>query len=406
MVYEPERIPATSLVTTNPDKKINQYVQRRVLHTKHGSSTIMLCRDSNVEGREVVVKAVKRLSIQDKSKMFKKSYVAARRNDPPSSEQSVQKEISILKSCRHASHVQLLEVIDDPSQDSVFIAMEYLCGGQIQWEYQGRPTLTIEQSRRIVRDVVLGLEYLHYHGIIHRDIKPANLVWSEDRSYVKIIDYGISHYSSNFVQVSRPHTRPQLDPLRNCTFFKDQDLLKMRGTGFFYAPEVIWLPKDTPSPSTSSDTIEPSCETPATRPPVTKSVDVWCLAVTLYCFLFGHFPFHPTKKRHNQYALNKLILDNDWEVDETMGADAVLTGGRHHPPHTPSVIGLLDQMLQKDPSKRISIVELKRHPWILQGIEDVDGWTWNTSPATYYMHPGYRWLRQLLYRLFSRTYGW
>ncbi len=54
MVYEPERIPATSLVTTNPDKKINQYVQRRVLHTKHGSSTIMLCRDSNVEDREVV----------------------------------------------------------------------------------------------------------------------------------------------------------------------------------------------------------------------------------------------------------------------------------------------------------------------------------------------------------------
>ncbi len=37
--------------------------------------------------------------------------------------------------------------------------MEYLCGGQIQWEYQGKPTLTIEQSRRIVRDVVLGLEY-------------------------------------------------------------------------------------------------------------------------------------------------------------------------------------------------------------------------------------------------------
>ncbi len=109
--------------------------------------------------------------------MFKKSYVAARRNDPPSSEQSVQKEISILRACRHASHVQLLEVIDDPSQDSVFIgedqshipsfyltisshlAMEYLCGGQIQWEYQGKPTLTIEQSRRIVRDVVLGLEY-------------------------------------------------------------------------------------------------------------------------------------------------------------------------------------------------------------------------------------------------------
>ena len=40
------------------------------------------------------------------------------------------------------------------------------------------------------RDVVLGLEYLHYQKIIHRDIKPSNLLVS-DENRIKIADFGI-----------------------------------------------------------------------------------------------------------------------------------------------------------------------------------------------------------------------
>lgn len=38
--------------------------------------------------------------------------------------------------------------------------MEYMGGGEVKWRTNDeKPTLTVDQSRRIVRDVILGLEY-------------------------------------------------------------------------------------------------------------------------------------------------------------------------------------------------------------------------------------------------------
>lgn len=47
-----------------------------------------------------------------------------------------------------------------------------------------------ETARKYFRDVVLGLEYLHYQKIIHRDIKPSNLLVS-DEDRIKIADFGV-----------------------------------------------------------------------------------------------------------------------------------------------------------------------------------------------------------------------
>lgn len=37
--------------------------------------------------------------------------------------------------------------------------MEYLGGGEIKWKEGDQPVLSLDQSRRIMRDAILGLEY-------------------------------------------------------------------------------------------------------------------------------------------------------------------------------------------------------------------------------------------------------
>jgi len=44
--------------------------------------------------------------------------------------------------------------------DSIITVMEFLGGGEIKWrDSENNPVLRVDQSRRICRDVILGLEY-------------------------------------------------------------------------------------------------------------------------------------------------------------------------------------------------------------------------------------------------------
>ena len=94
-------------------------------------------------------------------------------------EATIKKEIAIMKKLRHPHVVRLYEVIDDRMKEKIYMSMlsfpipllhllmtsfilvmEYLGGGEVKWrDDENRPVLTISQTRRILRDAVLGLEY-------------------------------------------------------------------------------------------------------------------------------------------------------------------------------------------------------------------------------------------------------
>jgi hypothetical protein len=61
--------------------------------------------------------------------------------------------------------VRLKEVINDPQSKKIFMVLEYMAGGHIQYtnaevrEERDMPVMTVEAARTTFRDVLLGLEY-------------------------------------------------------------------------------------------------------------------------------------------------------------------------------------------------------------------------------------------------------
>ncbi|KAJ3967611.1 kinase-like domain-containing protein [Lentinula raphanica] len=365
-------------------------------------------------------------------------------------EQEIRKEIAIMKKCKHPHVVRLYEVIDDRKNEMVFMVMEYLGGGEIQYtnpSSPGTPILTVEQTRRIMRDAILGLEYLHHQGIIHRDIKPANLLWSTDHDRVKIADFGTAHFSyAQRLAAAKASNSPIDDTEEDPLLLNDADLAKRAGSPAFLAPEIVWefiewpqaakfYPSYSPLPppptssslpnSSSSEAILPLPAPP--RPPVTKSIDIWALGVTLYCLLFGKTPFRPpgeAGEHMTEWTGYQWVCNHDWRVEEMMGRDSVLTGGqkaregrwqdwewlitnekdkaarevsdgegtnaevkegaRKESPggsrEGALVMHLLDHFLQKDLERRITLEEVKLNPWFLHDLPNPDYWLRMTSP--------------------------
>lgn len=103
--------------------------------------------------------------------------------------ENLQREIAILKKVDHPNVVSLNEVLDDPTEDNLYLVFELMDGGEVM-EVPG-PALSEQNARKYFVDVVLGIEYLHYQKIVHRDIKPSNLLLGED-GHIKIADFGVA----------------------------------------------------------------------------------------------------------------------------------------------------------------------------------------------------------------------
>lgn len=98
--------------------------------------------------------------------------------------------------------------------------MELLDSGNFAEYY--RSNKDPEVLRKLIRDILHGLSYLHKNAIIHRDIKPANILIKKtiEGPVAKITDFGISkisdsvnNNSSSALIVSIPYMAPeQLNP--------------------------------------------------------------------------------------------------------------------------------------------------------------------------------------------------
>lgn len=99
------------------------------------------------------------------------------------------------------------------------------------------PAMEIDEARRCFRDTVIGLDYLHYNGIIHRDIKPANLLWTDNKD-TKISDFGVS-FLGRPIRKAGDDDDDEDEPTG---YEQDElELAKTAGTPAFFAPELCTL---------------------------------------------------------------------------------------------------------------------------------------------------------------------
>ena len=130
-----------------------------------------------------------------------------------------------------------------------YLVLEYMPGGDMLSLCRNRP-LRLGDVKLYFEQVARALANAHAQRVIHRDIKPNNLLLSEDRSVVKIADFGVAKMA--------------LDDLAEITRV---------GTSVYAPPEH--------HPDSATDEIGER---------LTPSADVYSFAKTLYTALTGRAP--------------------------------------------------------------------------------------------------------------------
>ena len=107
--------------------------------------------------------------------------------------QRFEEECELLSQLRHPNIVQFLGVHAEPGSALPVLVMEYLPTGNLSGYLDGHGALPDDISYGILRDVALGLRYLHEHTppIIHRDLSANNVLLTTSLS-AKISDLGVA----------------------------------------------------------------------------------------------------------------------------------------------------------------------------------------------------------------------
>eukprot|EP00250_Pteridium_aquilinum_P033073 c5174_g1_i1 orf=535-1746(+) len=286
------RVKMTNRVARSEDfygnKMVNEYVRECLIG--RGSYGKVVLHRSKLDGKLYAIK------------ILRKSRLRKIRVAPSQTALTdVMREVDIMKQLEHPHIVNLIEVIDDPASDHFYMVMEYVEGRRIFEGSGPRGGIGQLKARQYFKDAVEGLIYLHNKNVIHGDIKPENLlITSEGR--IKIGDFSISQ-----------------------TYEDNNDVIQRSpGTPVFTAPE---------------------CCTGV--PYHGKPADIWALGVTLYCMVFGCYPFIGDTL-HDMY-------------DKIVHEPLCIPNGS-----SPNLVNLLEGLLRKEPDMRMSLEEVVCHPWLTE----------------------------------------
>lgn len=191
--------------------------------------------------------AVKQVSLPDEN--------SANHSLQKSMIEALQHEMSLLKELNHENIVRYLGSSTDDKFLNIFL--EYVPGGSVLSMLQSYGPFEEPLIRNFIRQVLIGLSYLHGEDIIHRDIKGANIL-IDIKGTVKISDFGISK------KVNRSSSSIEEDSTAQS---KNSRRASLQGSVYWMAPEVV---KQTA---------------------YTKKADIWSVGCLIVEMFTGKHPF-------------------------------------------------------------------------------------------------------------------
>lgn len=232
----------------------------------------------------------------------------------------IEREITVMKSCRHENITLLLETFDSP--DAIFIALEYCDGGDFGDKVKERASsLQESEAAEWVRQIMSAIGALHDQGIIHRDIKPDNFMVSQDR--VKLADFGLARF------------------MRRGSSGSSEKITEKCGTPAFMAPEIHGLPGRSRGYG--------------------LSVDVWAGGITMYMLLAGgRHPFINSAGRLDERKMAEGHLD----FSDPKGGFFGFGGSCRF---SEAAQNLCRQLVNAREPQRISAAQALKVPWLRPG---------------------------------------
>ncbi|KAK3823325.1 MAG: calcium/calmodulin-dependent protein kinase type 1 [Benniella sp.] len=190
------------------------------------------------------------------------------------------------------------------TEDAVYLVTELASGGELFDQLLQKGSYTEVDAAGLVREILLGVEYLHSMDIVHRDLKPENLLFLDKSKNARLMitDFGLSKI------------------LRN----GDEVLMTACGTPGYVAPEVL-------------EEIGHG-----------KSVDMWSIGVIAFTLLCGYPPFWG----EDQAALFENIIAGHYEYEDEYWKDI-----------SPLAKSFIDTLLVRPAEKRATATQALAHPW-------------------------------------------
>lgn len=126
-------------------------------------------------------------------------------SDWPEKLEVLEKEISLLRRFEHPNIVKYLGcdryLPSNSEEGEIKIYMEYMPGGSLSSILKEYGAFSETVIAKFTKQILLGLHYLHSHGVVHRDLKGGNILAASDGT-VKLADFGASKHIQGLPLVS------------------------------------------------------------------------------------------------------------------------------------------------------------------------------------------------------------